>query len=597
MRKIRERFFSAKIRTKLLFSYMLILVIAVMTVCFLMYFYMAKIYKEQLLYSASQAFEQAEEFLDYRIDSVIYVSDLLRVNENVQKILGKRQEEVAGDIIGQNTDMHTLENYIYSMCNSVDIYQISLYVPEYLMYSDQEVLFRNLNEFEKTDEYERLENENESGIWLPPQELYSADTNKSVEVISFLQYIRDISQLENMVGVQRVSIKSQDITAMMEKSNITTSGIVWIENDKGELISCSNEELYREKEEGIRTLRGENKLSNEWEIKKIDGENYFVRGMGINKTDWKLIAALPEKELFQASSIMLKPLLLILMFLIVVVIAVAIFFSGMITSRISHLAARMESVKDEIPHLEETEQGVNDEIGQLFQSFRYMSKRLEELMNREYENGKEVKHAELRALQAQINPHFLYNTLDLINWEALDCGADRITKISRALAKFYKLSLNKGKEFSKIRDELEHVGYYIMIQNFRYDNRLQLSQEVPEELMEYEVLHIVLQPLVENSFVHGMAGKAETTILQLHICGYEEDDDLILEVADSGCGMSEEQMKNILNSEMGKGYGVRNIQTRIRLVYGEEYGLKYMKNEWGGVTVRLRFPKERGDIS
>ena len=121
MRKIRERFFSAKIRTKLLFSYMLILVIAVMTVCFLMCFYMAKIYKEQLLYSASQAFEQAEEFLDYRIDSVIYVSDLLRVNENVQKILGKRQEEVAGDIIGQNTDMHTLENYIYSMLSLIHI--------------------------------------------------------------------------------------------------------------------------------------------------------------------------------------------------------------------------------------------------------------------------------------------------------------------------------------------------------------------------------------------------------------------------------------------------------------------------------------------
>ena len=598
MRKLSEYFSHAKIRTKMLLSYITILLTAVITICFLMYFYTMQIYKDQLLYSANQSFGQAKEFLGYRIDSVLYVSNLIRVNESVQSALSKQPEEIQEDVYEQYTDMRVLENYIYSICNSIDIYQISLYVPDYLTYSDQEVLFRNLNRFQETEEYDRLLDANDAGVWLSPRELYSADTNKTVRVISYLQNIKDISQMSKTVGVQRVSVRSSDIDTMMEKSNITTSGIVWIENKDGELISCSNAAIYEEMGEGIAKLREEGGLTENWETKVLNGETYFVRGEDIEKTDWKLIAALPNQELFQASSLVLKPMIPIFCILVIVAAVMAIFFSRMITSRISRLATQMEAVEDHIVDLTIEDEGIDDEIGHLFQSFQYMSNRLKELMDREYENGKAVKHAELKALQAQINPHFLYNTLDLINWEALDCGADRITKISQALAKFYKLSLNKGKEFSRIKDELAHVEYYVMIQNFRYNDRIKLNQSVPKELMECEILHIVLQPLVENSFVHGMAGQSETAILQLSIDGYAQGEDIVLEVADSGCGMSQEQMEMILGEQAkeGSGYGVRNIHMRIRLVYGEEYGLKYFKNEWGGVTVRIRFPKERKEM-
>ncbi|MBR1929891.1 MAG: sensor histidine kinase [Lachnospiraceae bacterium] len=581
----------------MLISYVLILSIAVVAVYLLMYLHMTRIYKEQLLYSASQSFEQVQEFLNYRIHSVIYVSNVLRVNESVQGILTKEQSQVEGDIIQQREDMMTLENYIYSICNSVDIYQISLYLPDYLMYSNQEVLFRNLDAFRESREYALLMEGKESGIWLPPQELYSADTYKSVEVISYLQTIRDLNRLENPVAVARISVRSADIHEMIEKSNITISGSVWIENEEGELFACSNEELYQDIQQGFHAYLQAEKLPGEWSLVKIGNGAYYIRGVQIPQTDWRLVAVMPREEIFQNRDSLLTALFLVTLALIGVVILASAFVSHTITSRITRLAAKMESVKEGIPHLEEEEQkGYDDEIGQLYQSFQSMSNRLEELMNREYENGKTVKHAELRALQAQINPHFLYNTLDLINWEALDCGADRITKISRALAKFYKLSLNKGKEFSHIREELAHVRYYIMIQNFRYDDRLQLTEEVPEELLDYEVLHIVLQPLVENSFVHGMAGKAETEVLSICIKGYDEGEDLILEVSDNGCGMSEEQKSTILDEEKGSGYGVRNIHERFRLVYGEQYGLQYMDNPWGGVTVRLKFPKEGGKL-
>lgn len=521
----------------------------------------------RLLYSASQSFEQAEEFLNYRVDTVINVSALLQVNQNIQTVLGKKRESVEGDIYAQNTDMISLENEIYSMYNSVDIYQISLYVPGYLMYANQQVWFRNLDEFKQTGEYRRLKESDGNGIWLAPADLYSSDTNKSVEVISYLQNIRDVSHLEESIAVQRVSIKSSDITSLMKKSNITTAGLVWIVNGRGEMISCSEPDLYHKMEREICGLKDKIVQMEEWEKLKIADERFHVRMAQIGQTDWTLAAS-----------------------------AFAVWYSDTITSRISRLAAQMESVGSGMPHFKE-EIFAGDEIGQLSRSFLDMSRRLEELMNQEYENGKLVKHAELKALQAQINPHFLYNTLDLINWEAIECGASRIAKISRALAKFYKLSLNKGKEFSRLKEELEHVESYIMIQNFRYNDRLQLIRDVPEELMECEVLHIILQPLVENSFVHGMAGKAEDDILRLCIRAREEGDDLILEVADNGNGMTDEQIKTILDADTKSGYGVRNIHTRIRLVYGDVYGLTYLRNEWGGVTVRIRFPKERGELS
>lgn len=593
MRRWTECFSHMKIRTKMLLSYILIFFIAVLAVGIFMYFYMTQMYKKQLLYSANQAFEQAQEFVSYRVNSVIYASNLIRVNESIQTVLKKPREEVEKNIIQQNTDRMVMENYIYSICDSAEVYQISLYVPRYLTYSNQQVLFLDLDELQETEAYERLEASEDSGVWMPPQMLYSADTNETVEVISYLQKVPDISNLHKSIGVQRISVERTDISSILQKSNITEQGIIWIENSSGEMISCSNHELYGELEEDIEWMREEN-VPQSWETKEINGKDYLVRGTDIEKTDWKLLVAMPETELYRASSSVLRLLLPIILILALAVGAMALVFSRMITSRISHLAAQMESVEDKIPQLSDSEMESDDEIGQLFKSFRYMSNRLQELMNQEYENGKAVKQAELKALQAQINPHFLYNTLDLINWEALDCGAKRIMKISRALAKFYKLSLNHGEEFSNVKDELSHVEYYIMIQNFRYNDRIEMIREVPEELMENRILHIVLQPLAENFFVHGMVGKEETAILRIRIRGWEEMEDMVLEVADNGCGMTKEEREKILSEEATErsGYGVRNIHKRIQLVYGENYGLEYRENEWGGVSVRLRFPKE-----
>ena len=280
-------------------------------------------------------------------------------------------------------------------------------------------------------------------------------------------------------------------------------------------------------------------------------------------------------------------------------IAISVVFSKMITTRISELAAKMENFKKtDFENIEDDVKDMgNDEIGSLFVSFNNMKNEIDRLIEAEYENGKSVKQAELKALQAQINPHFLYNTLDLINWKALDCGAESIVDISKALAKFYRLSLNKGKEFSKLSEEFDHVKYYVAIQNYRFENRIKLSFDIDERINDLISLHIILQPLIENCIVHGMKDMSEEENIYITVSGKLIDNDVELIVEDSGCGVDVEAMNESLLKDFDKdgGYGVKNINARIKLCYGEKYGLHYMENSFGGTSVRIIIPKVTGD--
>ena len=588
-------FADCRIKTKMRFSYLIIIIITMVSVSALLYVMISASYKKQILHSADLSFLQAEEFLEYRLNSMLYASDILRSNPDVQSILNKSRRSIEHDIVQQNKDMRVLEKFLYSLLNSIEVYQISLYVPDYLMYADQDVIFRSISSLQEESEYSHLLKDTDNVVWLPPEELYSAEKIKRVKVISFLRKITNMNQLNEVLGVHRISIRYEDISSIVEKSNITSGGVVYVMNSRGDLITCSNDNLFSSIEGGIREsiTYGEEELS--WKEIYINGKKYIVNAHKIDKTDWMMTALIPKEEILKAGNDTIMMMLLVMVIITLLTSLLAGSVSNSITRRISTLAENMELVQNgdwEVPAYE----GGNDEIGFLFQSFEYMSGELKNLAAKQYENGKAVKSAELKALQAQINPHFLYNTLDLINWEAMDNGAGKISDITQALAKFYKLSLNKGKDIVSIRDELYHVAYYVQIQNYRFDERIQFIEEVPEEIKKCSILHIVLQPLVENSILHGMMGKKMEDPLIIWITASVRGDTILIEAKDNGTGMNREQMDRILTGKIrseGSGYGVRNIDKRLRLHYGEEYGLEYRSNEEGGVTVRICIPKIR----
>jgi two-component system sensor histidine kinase YesM len=233
-----------------------------------------------------------------------------------------------------------------------------------------------------------------------------------------------------------------------------------------------------------------------------------------------------------------------------------------------------------------------DEIGQLERKYNYMLMQIEELVEEKFRIGKESKNAELRALQAQINPHFLYNTLELITCMALKYKARDITDLVNLLARFYKLSLSKGKDIISIEDEIAHIAAYVKIQNLRFEDTITLEMDIDERLMEYSILKLVLQPLVENSILHGIMEREDRTGI-IRITGRFEGGDIVLSVTDDGVGMSRDTLDRIFTENKrkdGHGFGVLNVDRRLRINYGELYGLSYKSVEGEGTTVEVKLP-------
>ena len=233
-----------------------------------------------------------------------------------------------------------------------------------------------------------------------------------------------------------------------------------------------------------------------------------------------------------------------------------------------------------------------NEIGKLARTFNLMIAKIKELMNQKIRDEEIKRHIEIQALQAQIQPHFLYNTLDSIIWMAETNKMGEVVKMTTALSRLFRSSIGKGEEEVPLAVELEHIGNYLTIQSMRYRNRFVHRIEVPKELHECRVLRVILQPLVENAIYHGIRNKAETG--EIVISGRRNGRMLELSVSDDGEGMEPERLRTLLHErreqENGKGMGVLNVHRRIQLFYGPAYGLEFRSEREEGTVVLLRLP-------
>lgn len=235
-----------------------------------------------------------------------------------------------------------------------------------------------------------------------------------------------------------------------------------------------------------------------------------------------------------------------------------------------------------------------DEIGQLMGSFSNMMGRIDTLMDEKLEQGQQIKALELKALQAQINPHFLYNSLDLINCTAIAHNVPEISRMVNALARFCRLSLSRGKEVIPLADELKHARLYVEIQNMRFEDRVRTEWDVESGVEQCPIIKIVLQPIIENAIIHGIFEKPDKTG-NLRIAAFRQGADLVITVEDDGVGMDEEtRLANFAASASSAntkgGYGVRNISERLHLAYGAEYGLSCESEIGRGTRVTIRIP-------
>jgi two-component system sensor histidine kinase YesM len=418
---------------------------------------------------------------------------------------------------------------------------------------------------------------------IKTNENYSPD-----DVVSIVKAIKnpDTAQTE---GVVLIDMKLEIVDNAIRNIKLGKSGFVYIMGSDGNIVFApANPVVYRINAEWISNMR------NNSTVKEIKGIRYQILYSVSDYTKWKTIGIFPLNETLQEVSEVVKYSIIIGVLTLICAIIVAMFFTSSIVNPLNSL--RMLMKKAESGDLTvQFKSAQDDEIGQLGNSFNNMIAEIQKLINMVYIEQKSKREAELKILRAQIRPHFLYNTLDTIQWMAQEHNADDIVQIVNALTNLFRIGLSKGKEMLTVHEELEHVLSYMIIQKARYEDKLEYEIICDPKVKDCSVLKLILQPLVENAIYHGIKEKAG--VGKITIRAGKKDDKLLFTITDNGKGIQPEKMAEIKEMLQGRtaegkipGYGIFNVNEMIRLVFGNEYGLNIISIPEKGTTIEVWHP-------
>lgn len=333
----------------------------------------------------------------------------------------------------------------------------------------------------------------------------------------------------------------------------------------------------------------------------LDGSAYAAY-FPIKDTDWTMVSVIPALHITDAGRAMMMHFAFVYVLFTALALYISFQLSGSIADRIITVALQMEKVRTGRPQPLDIKDTGCDEVGVLADTYNYMTEEIGLLMDSQKQAADDLRRAEFRALQAQVNPHFLYNTLDMINWLSQTGRSDEVTQAIQALSRFYKLTLSRKGLMNSIETELKHVTLYIQLQNMRYDNCVIFVMDVPEELYEYTIPKLTFQPIVENAFLHGIMTTEEKRGSIL-LTGWRSGEDIEFIISDDGSGISPEKLDTMMydvghtdaqdsvKSSASPGHiGIYNTNLRLKSLYGSSYGLSFTSTLGKGTEVTVKIP-------
>lgn len=321
-------------------------------------------------------------------------------------------------------------------------------------------------------------------------------------------------------------------------------------------------------------------------------ENYRCYVTEIEETGWTVCIYQPKALFMDSVRKLIFESVPIIILCIIALIVTGYLFSRSIVKPLERLTENMNQIQLGFRKVT-VNSGSNDEAGVLIRAFRRMMEEMNRLISEVYEGQIRLQNTEMKALQAQINPHFLYNSLSIINWKAIEAGNTDISKVTLALSTYYRTSLNRGETMTSVENEISNIRAYLKIQLIMHDNSFRVMETIDPDIMQYRIPKLILQPLVENSIDHGL-DVSESEEKLLYIKAVQEGDKLIFEVRDNGAGMEQEKADEIL-SYNSNGYGLRNVSERIQVLYGDEGRVDIISSVGEGTSVCIKLPKTTED--
>ena len=438
-------------------------------------------------------------------------------------------------------------------------------------------------------------------------------------VISLARRISDPVNPSQMLGVFWVELNLQRIQEICQPVRLGKSGYLTIFDASGKVIyhpGIDNLGKLLPFEFVDRILKSaygnfyHDIAAYDYFYSDVDGVNSLIIHSISRDTKWHLVAIVPFDEIAGGIVRLKNITILMVLFWGIATLILSITFAAGITRPIERLQQTMEEASrgylDGVVPVEST-----DEVGKLTQNFNRMLKKIQTLIVENYTSKihqanaeSKQRHAELRALQAQINPHFLYNTLGTISSLAMMEGVDSISRMAEALSDFFRYSIHNGEIMVALRDELAQVERYFTIQRIRYGERISLEVDIPKPQLEQSIVKLSIQPLVENACIHGLESTGQGKI---KICSQVDGKKLKILITDTGIGIDENDLLKIRAvlknpdtvEETGTqfGIGLRNVQARLKLHYGLEYGLEIDSKEGEETTVILDIPLTNGELT
>lgn len=577
-------------RMMLYFSVPLILVQILL--CFLCYPQVVRHYREKTDYSMEQSVSQAISFTESHLRNMTYLANMVEDNGVIQNTLSADGFGEERPYMEQWLEYYELNKEFNSYEISNSIYRFCLYVPDEVMYAGNQYYFDGVSRLKERSDYVDLRyalNTGEDYVAIS-RERDGVDQQDTSQMVTLYHRIASKKEKEEELGICSISVSAKYFQDIMKNANITSEGLVYLMSENGRMITSSNSSILQKmQKKGILLNYGAELFM---EKKKEGQKEYYITRQNVDGASWQMILIIPENEYEDQYRFLWLSAALMLGSMIAVIVLMSYLLSGYYVGRLKKLNVEMTGLESGNLNANLPITTEEDEIEEIYHNFNGMVQEVQRLMQEHYQLGKEVKMAEVRALQAQINPHFLYNTLDLINWISMDYGAEEIGTLTWNLARFYRLSLNHGKSLISIGEEVEHVEVYVNIENYHFDNAISLEVDVPEELKSYACLNIILQPFVENAIVHGIAEKPDIESCEIRICARREEQDIVFSVQDDGPGVDVKEMQKETQQDIRTaqhGYGVRNINFRLKLCFGEKYGVTYLESE-KGTHVEIKIP-------
>ncbi|HBE76712.1 MAG TPA: hypothetical protein DDW65_02860 [Firmicutes bacterium] len=591
-------FNNLNIQIKLVITYSGLILLPLLILGVISYYISAGTIETQAIQFSNKIVSQINRNLDYNIKEMERISLTPFSDPDVQMVL--RKSAYHNDL-EKLRDRQIMDKTLFNLITlRPDIMGIYIF-PQHSS-SNQEVYYRT-NGYSMRDDYDLTKE-----LWYPL--VLWADGKKVLlsthyetqpihsprKVFSLARQIKDVDHYQNL-GFILIDANLKIIQEICENSNFGQNGKIMIVDQHGNIVYHTDETKIGAKLEP----KFQQFLSNQNinRMLKIAGEKMLVSSAVSAYTHWTVIGMIPLAELNRSTILIRNITIFIGLICLLLGVIVSIFIAKGISNPIRKLQRLMSQAEQGNFNLQ-MKLDHQDEIGQLTHSFNIMITKIKELINTVYDAQLVKKEAELAALQSQINPHFLYNTLEVIRGIAMTNKITSIVDISKSLAKLFRYSIHKEMEYVTLAEEIAHVKNYLTIQKYRYGDKIEVIYQIDEQILKQKSIKLILQPLVENAIYHGLETKIGKG--RIEISGYQEAQDILIKIRDDGLGMSREQLDSLsqaMNSDQkwindskqtNLGIGVMNVNSRIKLHYGNNYSLKIESEPNKGTTVIIRIP-------